>query len=246
MKILALDIETRPALAYVWKVWDENIGVDQIVDPGGVISFAAKWVGESDDVEFRSDFHTGHKKMVKRLWQLLDETDIVIHFNGRRFDVPHIQREFVEAGLLPPSPFKQIDLFETVKRQFRFISNKLKHVAPQLGLQGKEEHEGFLLWAKCLEGDKEAWARMREYNIRDTVLLEEAYEILRPWIKSHPSIAVEEGMRACPKCGSERLQARGWAFTRQSKFRRYQCQECGSWVRDTHREAGVEVVAISD
>lgn len=245
MKILALDIETRPTLAYVWKVWDENVGVDQIVKPGGVISFAAKWIGE-DEVEFRSDFHDGHKKTVKRLWKLLDEADVVLHFNGRRFDVPHVQREFIETGLLPPAPFKQIDLLETVRRQFRFVSNRLAHVAPQLGLEGKVEHEGFTLWLKCMDNDADAWERMREYNIRDTTLLEDAYEILRPWIKGHPSIAVEEGMRACPKCGSDKLQARGWAYTRQSKFRRYQCKDCGSWVRNTKREAAVDIVAVSD
>ena len=236
MKILAIDIETRPALAYVWRVRDENIGVDQIVDPGGVISFAAKWIGE-DDVEFLSDFHDGHKRMVKRLWKLLNEADIVVHFNGKRFDIPHIQREFVEAGLLPPSPFKQIDLFTTVKQQFRFLSNKLAHVSVQLGLEGKVEHEGFLLWLKCMEKDEDAWERMKEYNIQDTILLEDAYNILRPWIKAHPNIAIEEGMDSCPKCGSDRLQARGWAYTRQSKFRRYQCQECGAWLRDTRRKA---------
>jgi hypothetical protein len=245
MKLLALDIETRPALAYVWKVWDENIGVDQIVDPGGVISFAAKWIGE-DEVEFRSDFHDGHKRTIKRLWALLNQADVVVHFNGKRFDIPHIQREFVEADLLPPSPFKQIDLFTTVKQQFRFLSNKLAHVSVQLGLEGKVEHEGFLLWLKCMEGDEDAWTRMKEYNIQDTILLEDAYNILRPWIKAHPNIAIEEGMEACPKCGGTHLQSRGWAYTRQSKFRRYQCQDCGAWLRDTRRKSTNHVTTEAD
>lgn len=236
MKLLALDIETRPALAFVWRVFKENVGVDQIVDPGGVISYAAKWIGE-DGVEFKSDYHDGHKKMVKGLWKLLDEADVVIHFNGKRFDIPHIQREFVEAGLLPTSPFKQIDLLQTVKTQFRFLSNKLAHVSVQLGLEGKVEHEGFLLWLKCMDGDEDAWGRMKEYNIQDTILLEDAYNILRPWIKAHPNTAIEEDMDACPKCGSDHLQARGWAYTRQSKFRRYQCQDCGSWLRGTSRKS---------
>lgn len=245
MNILALDIETRPSLVYTWGLWNVNIGVDQVVDAGGVISFAASWIDE-DEVEFRSDFHDGHKKMVKRLWALLDEADIVLHFNGRRFDVPHIHREFIEAGLLPTSPFKQIDLLETVKRQFRFLSNRLKHVAPQLGLEGKIENEGFLLWLKCMENDEESWELMREYNIRDALLLKEAYPILLPWIKGHPNVAIEGELENCPKCGSEKLQSRGWAYTRQAKFRRYQCQECGSWVRDTHREAGSTRIMVSD
>lgn len=246
MKLLAIDIETRPALVYTWGIWNVNIGVDQIVDAGGIIAFGAQWVGEDTEVEFYSDHHDGHKKMINKLWELLSDADVVLHFNGRRFDIPHIQREFVESGLLPTSPFKQIDLLDTVKRNFRFLSNKLKFVAPQIGLEGKVENEGFLLWLKCLEGDEDAWERMNEYNIRDVQLLSEAYDILLPWIKSHPTIAFEEGEDSCPKCGADALQARGWAYTKQSKFRRYQCQDCGSWVRGTKRESVTSIVPVAD
>jgi hypothetical protein len=227
----------------VWRVRDENIGPEQIVDPGGMICFAAKWVGEKE-VEFRSDHHDGHKRMVRRAHRLLDEADVVLHFNGRRFDVPHIQREFVELGLLPPSPFKQIDLLETVKRQFRFLTNRLAHVAPQLGLAGKEEHEGFGLWLKCMGRDRDAWERMRSYNIRDTLLLEEAYGLLRPWIMSHPSRAAFAGMDVCPRCGAGALQWRGYAVTATGSYRRFQCKGCGGWGRSTVREGKTRLTQI--
>jgi hypothetical protein len=38
-KILMLDIETKPATAYVWRAFDENISPEQIVDNGGTICF---------------------------------------------------------------------------------------------------------------------------------------------------------------------------------------------------------------
>ena len=63
MKILVVDIETRPSMAYVWRLWDENVGIDQIVKSGEMISWAAKWHGEKE-VLFASTFHDGRKKMV--------------------------------------------------------------------------------------------------------------------------------------------------------------------------------------
>jgi hypothetical protein len=235
VRILALDVETRPALAYVWRAYDENISPEQVVDPGGVMCFAAKWIGEKG-VEFYSDFHDGHEVMVSHLHALLDEADVVLHFNGRRFDIPHINREVMQAGLLPPAPFKQIDLLETVKHQFRFLMNRLAFVAPQLGLDGKVEHEGFGLWKKCMDGDEKAWKRMRKYNIRDVTLLEDAYAILRPWVRSHPSHGAHSAEDVCPKCGGDVFEARGYAVTTTGRYHRFHCLHCGAWFRATQRE----------
>lgn len=162
VKTLIIDIETRPTLAYVWRPYKENVSVDQVVDPGGVMSFAAKWYGEPNSkTVFYSDFHDGHDAMLWKAHDLLDEADIVMHFNGRKFDIPHLQREFMENAMLPPAPYKQVDLLEVVKKQARFFMNRLAHVAPQLGLKGKVEHEGFPLWLKCMDGDAAAWKRMK-------------------------------------------------------------------------------------
>jgi hypothetical protein len=44
-KILFLDIETRPATALVWGLFDINVALNQIVDPGGTMCFGALWGG---------------------------------------------------------------------------------------------------------------------------------------------------------------------------------------------------------
>lgn len=244
-KILIVDIETRPSLAYIWRVWQENIGVDQLIQPTEMFSWAAKWVGV-DGVKFASTYHDGKKKMVQSIWKLLDEADCVMHFNGRKFDIPHIQREFLEMGLLPPSPYRQIDLIEAVRKQFRFTSNRLAHVSRVLGLEGKVEHEGFPLWVKCMNGDDDAWSRMREYNIQDVLLLEDLYDMLLPWLPAHPSIAAWKGEDVCPKCGSDQLQKRGFAYTQMGKFQQFCCGACGGWSRGNKRLDGTKIVQIKN
>lgn len=216
-----------------------------MVDPGGVMSFSARWLGVKTSPVFHADWTNGHAEMIQEAWTLLDEADAVLHYNGKNFDIPHLQREFMEHGLRPPSPSKQIDLLETVRKQGRFFLNRLAFVAPQLGLKGKIEHEGFPLWTKCIQGDKAAQKRMENYNKRDVTELEELYTQLRPWITSHPSFAAHTGEDVCPKCGSSHIQWRGYAITAQTKFRKFQCQDCGGWGRSTTKESASHVAQLT-
>lgn len=244
LKILALDIETRPNLAYVWKLWDENVSNDQLVESHEVLSFAAKWIGEEDTIF--SSVHEGSKlKMLKKIHTLITEADAVLHWNGQRFDMPHLNREFLLAGMKPPSPVSQIDLMLVVKKHFRFPSNSLAHVSQALGLQGKVDTGGFKLWKGCMEGDEEAWAKMKEYNIHDVTLLEEAYNKLLPWIHNHPQRNLYEEGSGCPTCGSDNFIKRGFAHTRIASYQRYQCSDCGTWFRDVKRVHGSNFTRVA-
>ena len=47
-KILSLDIETAPAKVYCWGLWDQNIGINQIVEDGYVLCWCAKWIDKKE------------------------------------------------------------------------------------------------------------------------------------------------------------------------------------------------------
>lgn len=231
LRLLTIDIETSPAICFVWGLHKIYISPGQIIEPTRMLCFAAKWTDESK-VIYRSEFHHKSKDMLQDLWSLLDEADAVIHYNGASFDVKHINREFVLAGMSPPSPYAQIDLYRTVRANFAFMSKKLDSVTAALDLGSKVKHEGFDLWKKCLEGDEKAWNSMKRYNIQDTKLTEQLYLELRPWIKGHPSSNLVSGVaQSCPTCGSKRLNKRGEQRTRIGAYQRYQCGDCGSYSR---------------
>lgn len=246
MRALVIDIETSPNLAHVWSLWNQNVSLSQLQEVGQVISFAAKWL-DSKKVEYRSDFHDGHDVMIRRAHELFDEADAIIHYNGTRFDVPHLQREFLLAGLNPPSPHKNIDLLRTVRAQFRFASNKLDHVSAQLGLGGKVAHTGHDLWVRCMAGDAKAWALFKRYNIQDIALTEALYYRLLPWIVGHPHRGLIDGIAAqsCGKCGGTHLQKRGFEFTATGRFQRLQCQGCGAWSREARRITAVDARPVA-
>lgn len=234
MRLLLIDIETAPHMAAVWGLWGQNVGLNQLIKPGYTLCWAAKWHGERE-VMFDSIL-SGHKTMVRRIHRLLSEADAVCHYNGTKFDIPTLNKEFLLQGLAPPAPSKQIDLLKTARSRFRLASNKLDFVAQALGEGRKEQHKGFELWLECMAKNREAWATMEKYNKQDVVLLERVYDRLLPWIKGHPNLAIDG--HACPHCGGEKLQRRGYARSQTRRYARYVCTDCGTWSQAVLSEPG--------
>lgn len=244
-KILTLDIETSPTLAWVWGQRKQNIYLDQIVQPTRVICFAAKW-HHKPNVMFRSEFHDGSTEMIEFAHFLLDRADAVVTYNGDSFDIPHLNREFAERKLTPPSPFKSIDLYKVARKNMRFFSHKLQHITERLELTGKLQNNGLELWLECMAGNPKKWAEMRRYNKRDVVTTEEFYDEAIPWLGQgfNQALYVDavDGELVCPKCGvAGRLQKRGFRYTAVSKFQRYYCSACGGWPSEGKRVAGVDL-----
>lgn len=225
-KILALDIETRPVEAYVWRLWDQNVSTDQIIREGSTICFSAQWVGDKE-VFFYSDWGDGHEEMLRQAHRLLSEADAVLTYNGDRFDLPKLRGEFLKHRLPPVPPLTSIDVFKTV-RKMGYDSSKLAFIGPLLGVGAKVKHQGFSLWKDVLAGDVKAQRMMEKYCKQDSVLLVKLYKRLAPYITNHPTLGKTSGL-SCPVCQSENLQSRGYRRTKMFKVQRIQCQQCGSW-----------------
>ncbi len=231
MRTLLLDIETAPHRVYVWGLWQQNVAINQIEEPGYTLCWAAKWLGEKD-VMF-SSIRDGEEVMLHLVYGLLDEADAVVHFNGTKFDIPKLMQEFFELGWPPPAPFAEIDLYRTIKKRFAFPSNKLDYITTQLGIGSKVKHKGMELWRGCMEGDAESWKVMETYNRGDVTLLEPLYNELKPWIIGHPNAGLYtvSNSMVCTNCGSNDLQSRGLYHAKTQSYRRYHCNACGKWSR---------------
>lgn len=234
-RLLLLDIETKPALAYTFGIRDQHLTHKQLVPGhhGGVICVGCQWLGEKR-VTVYSDWRDGHLPMLEKVHALLSEADAVMGFNHINFDMPRLQGEFLMAGMLPPPPPTNIDLYKTTRRM-GFISNKLDYVAPLLGVGGKVKHEGLEMWIAVMNGCPKAQAKMARYCAQDVRLLGDLYERIKPFIATHPHLARTKHDE-CGACGSHRLQARGFQRTKASIYQRYQCQNCGAWSKG-NREA---------
>lgn len=242
-KILYIDIETAPKIAYVWNFFKTNISPKQVLDHGYIMSFSAIWNDDTEDKiiysENRSDDDAG---ILSDLIDLLDEADVVIGQNVAKFDCKSINGRALVAGLQPPSPYKVVDTYLCAKNFFKFESNSLEYLTKILKVENaKTDHAkypGWELWLQCLKQNDDAWNEMRKYNIQDTIAVRQVYLKMRPWITNHANIAVhqESESHSCPKCNSTSLTRRGFAFTNVGKYQRYKCNGCGGWCRTRFTE----------
>lgn len=232
--IVLLDIETSPLRSFTWNIWKQNVNPlnGQLIQDWMILSFAAKTLFEDDatglvltpkEVAEENDY-----RVVKTLWDILNDTDILIAHNGVDFDFKKINTRFLKHGLKPPSPYQVIDTLKAARQTFAVTSNKLDYLGEFLGLGRKIKTE-FELWKKCMDGDIQALEDMLTYNIQDVVLLENVYEALRPHIKPHPNLNlyIGDNLKRCPACGHEHLEEVGNYYTYASVFTALSCKSCG-------------------
>lgn len=239
-KVLLFDIETAPMRVFVWGLWKQRVSHENVITDWHCISWAAKWLYDDkimSDVITPDEIKIGDdSRIVKSMWSLIDEADIVIAHNGDKFDLRRLNTRFILNHLQPPSPYQSIDTLKVMYKSFSFASNRLDYVGKLVRNKGKIKTD-YHLWLRCLDGEKAALDEMVKYNREDVVLLEEVYVFLRPWIKSHPNLglyydSIEE---RCPNCGSTDIEWGGYYYTPAGKYRTFRCK-CGAIGRSRYTD----------
>lgn len=239
-KILLFDVETAPILGYVWGLWENNLGLNQIKSDWHLLAWAAKWLGDPPSKTMYMDQRkakdiSNDKEILKGIWKLLDEADIVITQNGKSFDVKKLNARFIINGFRPPSSYRHVDTKRLASKKFGFTSNSLAYMTDKLCTKYKKSSHakfaGFDLWLQCLAGNIKAWKEMEKYNKYDVLSLEELYTKLRPWDNEINSDVYSDELHNRCSCGSKNYQKNGFAYTSTGKFQRYLCNSCGSETR---------------
>lgn len=240
-KVLIFDIETAPLLGYVWGLWENNVALNQVESDWHVLSWSAKWYLAPDDEVMYMDQRNqpnveDDKVILKEIWSLLDEADVVITQNGKSFDQKKLQARFLMNGFQPPSSYKHIDTKLIAQKYFALTSNKLEYMTDKLCKKYKKlkhkEFPGFEMWKECLAGNLKAWQEMELYNKHDVLSLEELYNVFKPWDNSvNFNLYHDDEDNVC-KCGSHDFIKNGFYYTNVGKFQKYKCKDCGSEMRD--------------
>jgi uncharacterized protein YprB with RNaseH-like and TPR domain len=229
-KILFFDIETAPLKAHLWSMWQQGVGLNQIEADWYMLSFCCKWAhsdevfyyDQRDAIDIEDDY-----SLVLKLWHFLNEADVVVGQNSKKFDTRKANARFILNGLPKPSTYRQIDTMEIAKRQFGFTSNRLEYMTDKLCTEYKKskhkKFHGHDLWAECLKGNIEAWEEMEDYNRLDVLSLEELYNILSSWDNTLPNfdVYVDEVL------GMEEWEEVGFHYTNLGKYKKYRNKKTG-------------------
>lgn len=234
--VLFLDIETSPILGFSWGVYDTNIL--KVLEPSKIMCVSWKWLGSSKtQVNAISDYKgykpgiVDDKALVKDVWELLDQADVVIAHNGISFDIKKLNARFIYHNLKMPSSYESLDTLKVARKYFKFDQNSLDSLGDYLNEGRKLSTGGFDLWDQCIKGNPKAWENMKAYNKGDVDLLEKIYMRFRPYME-HPNLnLITDNLTelSCPVCLSKTVTKRGYSYTKAGKKQRYQCNDCGSW-----------------
>lgn len=233
-RILLIDVETSPLEVYCWDIWNQNIGLNQIIKDWSILSFAAKWLDEDKMIYMDTSKKSNprdDKQLVREICKLLDQADFVVSHYGKSFDIPKIEARRLYHDL-PLFHMPKHEDTKLMSKKAKFTSHKLEYLAKYLGLKVKKlvsrKFAGMELWKAVLNKSAEAWKEMKLYNITDVVVLELLYKKLRPRASAIDMNMFLESKTMICVCGSTKFKATNkWEYRANGKKRRFKCMSCG-------------------
>ena len=242
-KILLLDIESAACVGRFWRnPWSTSI--IRIVHDTHMLSWSVKWLDGKQITRSLPDYKgykagsRDDKALVEELCGILEQADIVVGHNLKKFDLPYIKGRAVINGLRPIKKLAIYDTRDAAKRHFGFTSNKMDDICRTMGFEPKIPIH-FETWEGCESGDMKSWRKMVRYNAHDvSPMLESIYLKFRAWDQAHPNLATisNNPVVSCPSCGSTDYVLRGWDYTVTGRRRAYECKPCGRRYSGKHQK----------
>ena len=236
MRRIYLDIETAPTLSYHYGRHDLHISPDQVLTSDFILCF--QYAIDDGPVHVESLRHIKRplapkddKALCAKMVKLLSSADIIVGHNVKKFDLARLSARLAAHDMRPFEPKALVDTLTACRRFFKFEANSLASVCKELGLEHKGHSGGFETSLACMMGNQAAWDKLLAYGKQDVVILRQLYNRIKPWIENHPNANLLDPTAAfqCPRCESDALAYRGYRYTLVGKYRRFQCNNCGSW-----------------
>lgn len=237
-RIILWDIERTHNLVTVFQLkHNDYIGAENIRQESYIPCAAWKVLGEKkvsavstldDPKRFKRNPHDDYH-VVKTLHEVLSSADVIIAHNGDAFDIKFTEGRMLFHGLPPLPPITKIDTLKAARDRFLFNANNLNYLGQFLKC-GKKTETSHGLWYKVLNAEPAAIREMVSYNKQDVILLEKVFLKLQPYIANHVNRQLY-GQTGCPRCGSSKVQSRGFHRALTQSYRRFQCQKCGGWFK---------------
>ena len=210
---------------------------DLDADFGNMLAFGYKWFGQKRPkvlslldtapickscklVDAVSD-----KNLIKAAHAILSQADMWVTWYGKQFDYKFLNTRIIDANLPPLPPVAHVDLYWTARLKFKLSSNRLASVQDFLRLPTTKTVLNKRVWRRAQAGHVPSIKYIEEHCARDVSVLEEAYMILRPYVRQHPRL---DGRGACRVCGGLHLVRHGVrARVSTGPVFRLLCKACG-------------------
>jgi uncharacterized protein YprB with RNaseH-like and TPR domain len=137
-----------------------------------------------DDKNRKSiDFwHRVDGELLKKLREIYEKYDIIIHFNGRNFDIKFLNTRMIKNNLQILPEMKQLDIYQIAKYRLRLRSKRLDALKEFLEIDEKEDGHHWEYWQMAGAGIKEGFDYVVEHCKKDVDRLAEVARRLKVYI----------------------------------------------------------------
>lgn len=113
------------------------------------------------------------KELLEKLSEGIQKFDMLVHFNGRSFDIKFINTRLLKNGLPLLPPMKQLDIYQIARHRLRLRSKRLDALKSFLEVDDFEEGHRWEYWQMAGAGVKEGYDYVVEHCKRDVDRLAE-------------------------------------------------------------------------
>lgn len=229
-KILFYDIETKPLLAYIWRLGEQGVYHSQLAERGNaydIICISYAW----DDGKPAKTLHWGYqeqdsRKMIQEFDKIVKQATVPIGKNSDRFDVKHIntQRMLQDLDPFPDWADCADDVEKQLRKHFVFPSQSLDYISKLMGLGGKLKME-MQDWVDIVERrNKDSFTKMLEYNRKDVEDTRAIWNKVKRYIHPKFNVATFYGDFRCVNCGSQDLRKDGVRHRGKTTYQVFFCK----------------------
>lgn len=237
-RILYIDIETAAAQVLAFGRYDVNITENHVLVPGDWLlsvsyAFNDEPVG-GIGLSRQSVLSQDDSELVCLVYELMENADVVIAHNGKKFDFKILQARALahNLGVLPSVKF--VDTLKLAKAKIKVPSFSLDSMCAYFGIDRKIQTEGIGLWKRVQSGDTDAMVEMIRYNVQDVVILRDLYKKIASLGDSGYNAALyfNDDISRCKACGSHNIAETGRTVeTGQNSYAEVECLDCGAKAR---------------
>lgn len=113
----------------------------------------------------------------------LEKFDVLVSYNGYRFDIPFINSRAVANKLkILDTRIKHVDLFAVTKHRMILNSSSLDSLLTHLQTEERKTPLDAELWKRAIAGDKKSMDMIVKHNIQDVLALREAFRELKQFL----------------------------------------------------------------
>lgn len=121
-------------------------------------------------------------EILQNIRKAYEQYDLIIHYNGRNFDIKFLNTRLLKNNLPVLPDMKQLDVYQLAKSKLRLLSKRLDALKEFLEIDKDEDGHRWEYWSMAANGQQAGFDHVVRHCIKDTDRLAEVARRMRVFV----------------------------------------------------------------